>query len=266
MKTRNIVVYKIISMLQGILVAYLFIKYKIFLYHFDDIDKWIISLIACNYIYFFSIISFESKTKKDKIIIILLHLIELIFVIISSLFLQWFIMSFIIIRISIIFILFKKFSFKYNKGIKIMERKEMAEWQRNKYIKQSQILFISGIYIYILTILTLIPLSLLINGYLKIEYFWIVFIYIISVISIAYLIKYIKAKEPYSLTIKQYFIQICIPIIVIIIYAIFYKIAEKYNFQIFLGYIFTYSIVFDFIFVERERLARLFYLNKNKII
>lgn len=252
-------------MLQIVLVAYLFMKYKLFLYHIQDIDKWIISLIACNYIYFFSIISFQSKSVISKIAIILLNLVEMTFAIISFLLFQWFIISFIIIRLSIILILFKYFNFNYNKGIKIMERKEMVEWQQKKFIKQSQILFISGIYIFILPILILIPFSLLTNGYLNSEFFWIVFFYTILVINIAYFIKYYKAKEAYSLSIKQYIMQICLPIMIITICAFLYKIAEEYNFEKFLGYVITYGIIFDFIFIERERLARLFYFNKNKI-
>ena len=250
-------------MLHFFLVAYLFIKYKLFLDPFQDIDQWIISLIACNYIYFFSIISFQSKSVISKIAIILLNLVEMTFAIISFLLFQWFIISFIVIRLSIILILFKYFNFNYNKGIKIMERKEMVEWQQKKFIKQSQVLFISGIYIFILPILILIPFSLLINGYLNSKFFWITFIYTILVISIAYLIKYYKAKEAYSLSIKQYITQICLPITIITICAFLYKTAEEHNFEKFLGYIISYGIIFDFIFIERERLARLFFLNKN---
>ena len=253
-------------MLHAIAVAYLFIKYKLMLYHIKDIDKWIITLIACNYIYFLSIISFKSKSVKSKIAIILLNLVEMTFIIISFLLFQWLIFSFIIIRLSTILILFKYFNFDYNIGIKIMERKEMVEWQQKEFNKQSQILFISGIYIYILPILALVPFYLLIKGYLNVKYFWIVFIYIILLINVAYLIKYIKSKESYLISLKHFIMQISLPMMVTIISALIYKIAKEYNFEKFLGYVIAYSIFFDFIFVERERLARLFYVNKNKII
>lgn len=254
MKTRNIIIYIIIAYIASFFAIYAIIKFKFLLMPIDFIDQWIYTLIACFYIYSFSIISFESSTKVDKLVIILLQVFDFAIIIISLYYFVWLIFLCLITKSVILMLISKRFNYKYNKGIKIIEKKELTTFFSNN--SWANLLMLGSI---IDVVLISLPWGFFINEKIDIKFYWIIYIYDFIIILLSYYYKYHKSKTHFSLELKDFLLQIILPSIIILCEIIFYIKAAEIGFEKHLLYILIYSILFDFMFIQRERLSKFLY-------
>lgn len=250
-----------IAYIESFLAIYAIIKFKIFLIPIDIIDQWIYTLISCFYVYSFSIISFESSFKVDKLIVILLQVLDIAITIISLYYFAWLIFLCLITKSVILLLILKRFNYKYNKGIKIIEKKELTMFFLDN--SWANILMLVNI---VDIVLISLPWGIFINEKISIKYYWIIYIYDFFIILLSSYYIYHKSKTHFSLKSKDFLFQIILPCIIILCEIIVYTKAVEIGFEKHLIYILIYAILFDYMFIQRERLARLFYLNKNKII